>query len=72
MHPEPPPAQRQPHADTRPYLRIYFSCAKAYQRVYRQPDGSAYLARCPKCGLAKRFVVGQGGTGQRFFELSCR
>lgn len=70
----PPPraakqTQPQPHW---PYLRVYFRCANAYTRVYRRPDEGSYLARCPRCGLCKRFQVGTGGTDQRFFELTCR
>ena len=56
----------------RPYLRIYFKCANQYVRVYRRPEDPEYIARCPTCGLSKRFRVGSGGTGKRFFELSCR
>lgn len=55
----------------RPWLQVYFSCANAYQRVYRNVNGSGYLARCPKCGQSVRFRIGQGGTKQRFFEVSC-
>ncbi|MEO0511689.1 MAG: hypothetical protein AAF108_02180 [Planctomycetota bacterium] len=58
--------------DGRPSIRVFFQCANAYQRVLRDADGRAYVARCPRCGLSKRFVVGSGGTGQRFFELTCR
>lgn len=62
-----------PKANTdRPYLRIYFACANQYVRVYRSPDQSQYLARCPTCGMTKTFRVGAGGTANRFFELTCR
>jgi hypothetical protein len=54
-----------------PYLRVFYRCANAYQRVYRNADGSAYVARCPSCGKSTTFRVGPGGTGERFFELSC-
>ena len=56
----------------RPYLRIYFRCANQYVRVYRNPEDPEYVARCPSCGMIKRFRVGRSGTDQRFFELSCR
>ena len=56
----------------RPYLRIYFKCANQYIRVYRRPEDPEYVARCPTCGLTKKFRVGRSGTGQRFFELSCK
>ena len=55
----------------RPWLGVRFVCANAYVRVYRNKDGTAYLARCPKCGESVRFAVGVGGTPQRFFEISC-
>lgn len=55
----------------RPSLAVYFACANAYTRVLRNPDGQAYVARCPKCGKSMRFVVGQGGTAQRTFQVSC-
>lgn len=66
----------QPHLASvgggRPALQVYFRCANAYLRVLRAADGTHYLARCPSCGKSTRFLVGQGGTDQRFFELSCR
>jgi hypothetical protein len=40
-------------------------------RVYRNADGVTYLARCPRCGKAVRFRVGQGGRSERFFEVRC-
>lgn len=55
----------------RPYLRVYFRCANAYQRVYRDPDGRGYLARCPKCSGTMRFSIGPEGSNQRSFEVSC-
>ncbi|MBL4698135.1 MAG: hypothetical protein JKX70_04810 [Phycisphaerales bacterium] len=56
----------------RPWLGIQFTCAGAYQRVFRSSDGEKYLARCPKCGKSITFRVGDGGTNQRFFDVSCR
>jgi hypothetical protein len=58
-------------ASGRPYLQIYFKCANSYQRVYRDRAGRGYCARCPKCGKTMNFVVGEGGSPKRFFELSC-
>lgn len=57
--------------ETRPWLGVHFVCAGAYQRVYRNEAGTAYLARCPKCAKCIRFRVGQGGDNRRFFEVSC-
>lgn len=58
-------------ADGRPWISVMFDCANAYQRVFRNADGSAYIARCPKCAKDIRFVVGSGGTPQRQFHVSC-
>lgn len=55
----------------RPALQVYFRCANVYLRVLRSADGSRYQARCPKCGKDVRFAVGEGGSAQRFFEVSC-
>jgi hypothetical protein len=65
----PAPEDGQPGA--RPFLMVTFTCAGAYQRVYRAADGTHYMARCPKCAKTMRFVVGSGGTGQRAFNVSC-
>lgn len=54
-----------------PWLGVRFVCAGAYLRVYRNKAGTAYTANCPKCGKCMRFRVGQGGSSQRFFEVSC-
>jgi hypothetical protein len=59
-------------ASGRPFLQVYFRCANAYLRVYRSADGRRYLARCPRCGKQVTFQVGEGGTSQRQFEVSCR
>ena len=56
----------------RPFLRVYFSCTNQYVRVFRDRAGDGYTARCPTCGRSMKFRVGDGGTAQRFFELSCR
>lgn len=58
-------------ASRRPSLAVYFECANAYVRVFRNAEGTAYQARCPKCGRSMRFAVGSGGTDQRVFRVSC-
>lgn len=55
----------------RPWLGVWYRCANAYVKVYRSADGTSYTARCPKCGEATRFRVGEGGTSTRFFEIRC-
>ena len=63
------------HADARatgrPWIGVRFTCASAYVRVFRNVEGTAYLATCPKCGRSVRFRVGTGGTACRFFDASC-
>lgn len=56
---------------SRPFIGVLFRCAASYQRVYRDRTGTRYLARCPRCGKTVRFVVGEGGTNERFFEVEC-
>jgi hypothetical protein len=55
----------------RPWLGVRFGCTGAYLRVYRARDGISYHARCPRCGRAVTFKVGEGGTSHRFFEVRC-
>ena len=55
----------------RPWLGIRFTCSGAYVRVYRSADGKRYQARCPRCSRQVTFRVGEGGTGERFFEVRC-
>ncbi len=64
MHPKP---------NERPWLGVRFVCSGQYQRVYRNHEGTQYLARCAKCGKCMKFRVGkeQGATDQRFFNVSC-
>jgi hypothetical protein len=54
---------------SRPFLSIHFACCGVYCRVYRNADGSAYVGRCPRCGKRVRFLVGEGGTDERFFVV---
>ncbi len=53
------------------FLRLWFSCAGAYGRAYRNREGTKYIGRCPKCGQCAQFGIGQGGTSRRQFEVSC-
>jgi hypothetical protein len=65
---EPPPLEG---LVGRPWLGVRFRCAGAYLRVFRAADGTEYRATCPRCARCVRFAVGEGGTNQRFFEVSC-
>lgn len=53
----------------RPYLSIHFRCCGVYCRVYRNKEGTAYVGGCPKCGKPVKFLVGDGGTDERFFVV---
>jgi hypothetical protein len=53
----------------RPFLSVQFVCCSVYQRIYRDLDGRQYRGRCPKCGKAVTFAVGEGGTSSRFFVV---
>lgn len=57
-------------APGRPFLSVLFDCCNVYQRVYRSADNKTYAGRCPRCGNAVRFIVGDGGTRSRFFRAS--
>lgn len=50
---------------------VWFACARRYQRVYRNRQGTQYLARCPLCARTCRFRVGPGGTTRRLFQVTC-
>ena len=67
--PQPSPGGRGSTAGAQPFLSVHFKCCNVYQRVYRSADGTRYDGRCPKCARAVRFVVGAGGTSERFFVV---
>jgi hypothetical protein len=71
QHPGTPSPPTLPAPIGRPYLRLYFRCSNQYTRVYRNPEGTSYLGRCPACGKTIRFVVGPGGSSERSFIVSC-
>lgn len=71
IRPDAPPEQTASSTSQRPFLRLFYRCANAYTRAYKSPDGSAYVGICPQCGKQTRFAVGEGGTNQRSFEMSC-
>lgn len=52
----------------RPFLGVLFECCHVYSRIYRREDGTAYTGACPRCGRRLRVLVGEGGTGRRFFR----
>lgn len=54
------------------FISLWFRCSSVYARGYKTRDGSAYFARCPKCGKTISLPIGAGGTTQRSFQVSCR
>ncbi|MCG3131687.1 MAG: hypothetical protein FLDDKLPJ_02492 [Phycisphaerae bacterium] len=50
-----------------PWIGVRFDCCGVYQRVYRNPEGTAYVGRCPRCGREARARVGPSGVSARFF-----
>ncbi len=53
----------------RPFISVLFACCGVYLRVYRNGEGTKYVGRCPRCGKAVSFVVGEGGTACRVFRV---
>lgn len=74
--PDAAPEPRRRHADdasqppSRPWLGIMFNCCHVYARIYKSPDGSRYVGRCPRCAAEVQAKVGIAGTNRRFFEAS--
>ena len=64
---ENPPASQSSDRTPRPWIGIRFECCGAYARVYRNPEATAYVARCPHCLQTVTLRVGPDGTDQRFF-----
>jgi len=61
-----------PTRDAMPSIQVWFECSSKYLRVFRSPRSKGYLARCPACGKSMPFVVGEGGTPERQFRVSCQ
>lgn len=64
-------AEEEGQGRCKPWLGVYFRCAHAYVRVFRNKAGTGYLARCPRCARPVRFSVGPHGIEERWFEVSC-
>ena len=57
--------------DARPTIGVYFACSNRYVRVRRNAAGDGYLARCPTCAKTMAVRVGEGGSSQRMFRVTC-
>jgi hypothetical protein len=51
----------------RRFLSVWFRCCHVYGRMYRNPQRTAYLGRCPRCGAPVQALIGPEGTDQRVF-----
>ena len=65
---EGPSSKPAPAGTGRPWVGIRFECCNVYTRVYRNPEGTAYLGYCPRCLKKVRLAVGPGGISARFFK----
>ncbi len=63
--PVPPPSPSD--ASSRSFLGVNFACCGVYARIYVNPERSAYLGHCPRCGRPLQIKIGPGGSDQRFF-----
>ncbi|MBL0869788.1 MAG: hypothetical protein IBJ18_04350 [Phycisphaerales bacterium] len=67
-----PPAANEAREGRGSFISLWFRCSAAYARGYKTRDGTAYFARCPKCGKTITLPIGEGGTTQRSFQVSCQ
>lgn len=64
----PGPDKRRPDGGPRRFLMTWFRCCHAYGRLSRNPDGTRYEGRCPRCAATVSVRIGPGGTDRRIFE----
>lgn len=65
-----PTQSGETHGEQRQYLGVKFECCGSYTRAYKNKQGTAYLARCPRC--MKKVDIGinaQEGVSARFFTV---
>jgi hypothetical protein len=56
----------------RPFLGVMFVTCGVYGRFYKNPEGTAYVGTCPRCGKYYTIRIGSEGTSNRFFNAFCR
>ncbi|GJQ25982.1 MAG: hypothetical protein HBSAPP02_10140 [Phycisphaerae bacterium] len=62
------PAQESAAAASRPWIGIHFACCGHYIRVYRRPNETRYVAKCPNCHRRAVLKVAANGTSARIFR----
>ena len=60
--------RRSTEAEAGKFLGVHFECCDVYSRVYPNRDATAYVGHCPKCAKRVQFLIGAGGTSDRFFR----
>lgn len=50
------------------FLGVHFECCDVYSRVYPNREETAYVGHCPRCARRVQFLIGEGGTSERFFR----
>ena len=53
----------------RPFIGVQFQCCAAYARVTLNPQETAFIGHCPRCGRRVEFLISDSGSNQRFFTV---
>lgn len=54
--------------DHNPYISVFFSCCKVYQRIYLNKDQDKFVGWCPKCTGKAVVEVNPDADPVQFFE----